>query len=270
MPKEAFGGDDDSSGLPPQETKKLKLDKFGLSPDTNIRDVFWKIIGSYATTKKPGLELKDLDEDRFALMNAARSVLSSPHNNSYGISERFLVNYCLMMMLDANWIDALAEFFDKAYSDRNKGNVLRKVVLCLRKLLLHEQYRAQIEECLKELLRNNSTNGMALTYLSQIEDKKLVEVMKKELIIIARGDIGENQINAIEALGVLKEDEEVWKSLIMLLSHWDEQARLSAAIVLKEIKGNEEVKSAAAKRLESETDPEIRKILGKILGKVAK
>ncbi len=266
MPKEAFGGDDDGSGQsPPLEPKKLKLGRFGLSPDTNIRDVFWKIMASYATTKKPGMELTELDNDRFALMNAGLSVLTSPHNASYGISERFLVNYTLMMLLDAKWNDALCEFFDKAKSNSNKEKILKKIVLCITKLLATEQYRTEIEECFKELLRDSRANAMALSYLSQIKDRKMIESMKKELIIIARGDIGENQVNAIEALSVLKDDDEVRKTLIMLLAHWDEQARLAAADALKELKNIEEVKLAAKKRLDSETDEGIKKILARIV-----
>ena len=102
MPKEAFGGDDDNSNNPLPEKKKLGLDKFGLSPDVNIRDVFWKIVGSYAATKKPGIELQTLKNDRFALMRVALSILSSQQSEQYGLAPKFMITYTIMMLLDGD------------------------------------------------------------------------------------------------------------------------------------------------------------------------
>jgi hypothetical protein len=66
MPEQTFGGDDEGGGIE-QPRKKIPLSKFGLSPDINIRDVFWKIMASYAATKKPGMELSAL-ENSFSVL----------------------------------------------------------------------------------------------------------------------------------------------------------------------------------------------------------
>ena len=116
MPKEAFGGDDDSES--PPEKKKLSLDKFNLSPDVNIRDLFWSIMGSYAATKKPGVDLNTLDNDSFVLMRVALSVLSTQQTENYGLSPRFVSMYSVMMMLDGGWDPALGEFLEQASEEK--------------------------------------------------------------------------------------------------------------------------------------------------------
>ena len=135
MPKEAFGGDDDE-GAAPEERKKPALSKFGLAPDTNIRDVFWKIMGSYAATKKPGMDLSGREHDRFALMRVALSVLSRPHNESFGLSPRFIARYALMMMLDGGWLDTLTEFLEKGTDNRLR--IGQDIAFSLRKLMEQE------------------------------------------------------------------------------------------------------------------------------------
>lgn len=260
MPKEAFGGDD--SGALPPEKRKLGLGKFGLSPDANIRDVFWKVMGGYAAAKKPGLDLAALGNDRFALMRAAVAVLSSQQGERYGLAPRFIAIYSLMMIIDGGWPDALAEFLEKA-SERKLG-IRKEVVHAIGKLLLQEKYGKAITEALASMVRGRSTGAAALEYLAEIKSQDVAGAMKKELMIIARGDIGQNQLNAIKAISLIKEDEEVRKSLIILLSHWDAQARLAAAEVLLGLPGHGDVRKAAAARLSSETDEEVRAALQKI------
>lgn len=263
MPKEAFGGEDSGGGKTPDK-RKLGLEKFGLSPDANIRDTFWRIIGSYAATRKPGVELQGLEHDRFALMRVALSVLLSSASENYGLPPKFIAEYALMMMIDGGWNDALTEFMEKAYEKRFSAR--KEVSSAVKKLLGHEKYGQALVERFGAMVRRRETGSIALHYIAEADSVALVRALKKELIIIARGDIGENQMNAIKAIALLKDDEEVKKSLIVLLSHWDAQARLAAAEVLVGMSGDENVKTAAGKRLASETNEEIRKVLKKIIG----
>jgi len=259
MPKETFGGDDEGGGGV-EERKKLPLSKFGLSPDANIRDVFWKIMASYAATKKPGVDLSTLENDRIALIRVAVSVLSSPHSGYYGMSPRFMVNYTLMMMLDAGWEDTFVEFLEEASESRS--DLGRNVMLCLRKLASgQEGYAQKIRGYFAGMIRDRQTQAIALGYMAQIENPELAKALKKELIILARGDIGKNQLNAIKTISLLKNDDEVKKSLIILLSHWDREARLAAAEILRTMASDAEVKAAAKRKIPSESDGEIKKIL---------
>jgi len=258
MPEQTFGGDD--TGGQVEEKKKLGgLSKFGLTPDSNIRDVFWRIMASYSATKKPGIDLKELEPDRFALMNAAISVLKSPHIRDYGLSPRFIVNYTITMMLEGGWEDAFTEFLVKSHE--GKEELQKNVALALRKQLESEQHSEWLRQYFKALLRQSSMNPMALRFIAGIDDIGLVASLKQELLIIARGDIGQNQLDAIAAIAALKDDNEVKRSLIIILSHWDVEARKAAAEALKAFKKDPDVREAAARRLVSETDPEIKKIL---------
>jgi hypothetical protein len=256
MPKEAFGGDGDEG--PDEEKKKLALDKFGLSPDYNIRDLFWKIMGSYAAAKKPGLELGKLEHDRFALMRVAVSVLSNPEGENFGLPPRFTSTYSIMMMLDGGWGDVLAEFLELALD--SKLRIRSYTASSLKKLIGQEKYRDGVFGLLGSMLRKNQSAPAALEYISEINEPDLAKSLKKELIIFARGDIGKNQQNAIRAISAIKDEPDVIKSFIVLLSHWDKEARLAAAKALVGVE-SDEAKEAAAKKAETESDEEIRKIL---------
>lgn len=264
MPKEAFGGDDDSSGAP-EEKKKMGLARFNLAPDVNMRDEFWRIMGSYAATKKPGVELSAHAHDRFALMRIALSVLESQHSEDYGMPPKFLATYALMMMLDGGWKDALIEFLLRGRESR--ANLKADIAYAIRRIVAQEDHRERMTEYLSSMLRGKESGGDAVAYIAEAGSEELARPMKKELLIIARGDIGENQLNAMKAISLIKDDPEVKKSLVVLLSHWDGIARLAAAELLLGFIEDKEVRSAAEKRLESESDPDIREVLKKIAGR---
>ncbi len=259
MPKEAFGGDDDEEFE--EEKKKLGLDKFNLSPDTNIRDLFWRIMGSYAAAKKPGVELEKLEQDRFALMRVAVSALSNPEGESFGLSPRFTSTYSIMMMLDGGWENVLAEFLELGLD--NKLRIRGYITASLKKLAAQEKYRDGLFSLLSAMLRKTQDAPVALEYIAEINDAELSRQLKKELIIFARGDIGSNQRNAIKAIAEIKDEPDVIKSFIVLLSHWDKEARLMAAKALVGV-DDEEVRKAAEKKAGTETDPEILKLLKRI------
>lgn len=256
MAKQTFGGDDDEEVPQEEEKKKIDLSKYSTGPDVNIREVFWAIMGSYAANSSPGVDLKDLEMDRYALMRVAIGALSRPSPLHARMTPNFIARYSMMMMLDAGWQDGFVEFLEECEQRQKKS-----IVQAIRKLS-EGKYSEKIIEYFRAMLRYRENSETALRYLRELKIRKIAEELKKELIILARGDIGENQLNAISALSVL-DDEEVVKSMIALLSHWDESARLAAAQVLQEHK-SEEVQAAAKKRLDEESDPDIRKILTKI------
>lgn len=261
MPKETFGGGDGGGSQP--ERKKPSLGKFGLMPDTNIRDVFWRLMASYAATKKPGTDLKALGHDRIALVKVALSVLSGPQAAQYGLTPKFIIAYTEMMLLDGAWEDALAEFL---IAGRAAMPGLSHDIACeLDRLYPNEAYAAVLTGCLTSMLRNKETSAVALHYVAGIGNEKLSMALKTELLIFARGDVGENQKNAMQGLEIIRDDPEVRKALVGLLSHWDAEARLAAAKALSAMGGDEEVRKAAEKRLVDESDAKVREALRRIL-----
>ncbi|VVC03033.1 Uncharacterised protein [Candidatus Bilamarchaeum dharawalense] len=263
MPKETFGGDDDKGGsTPPPPKKKLTLDKFGLTPDVNIRDVFWKIMASYAATKKPGVDLAEMGNEIFAILRVSISVISNANSEQYGLSPKFIAQYTVMLLVDGGWEKALVEFL--TLSADQKTEVKVDIAHGLKKLMVVEKYGKAIVTCFVTMLRGRDSAGIALEYIANLNEEGLVRALKKEIIIMARGDIGDNQMNAIKAISLIKDDEEVRKTLIVLLSHWDVETRRAAVEILKTISGEDEVREAAEKRISFETDETIKMILTKI------
>ncbi|MBI5224000.1 hypothetical protein HY990_06290 [Candidatus Micrarchaeota archaeon] len=262
MAEQKFGGDDDSSGNPlPAAPKKIKLPlwKFELSPDANVRDLFWKIMASYAATKKPGVDLGLYYADRFALMQIALSIGLSPHPQAFGLSTKFVIHYANMMIIDANWRDAWFEYIERLREANEK--IQHHLIFSIKTLVSSEPYRQIFSDLFTQMLRNRNSDVVALHYLANIKNVDLITSAKKELIILARGGIGQDQVNAVRSLSLLKTDQEVKRSLLVLLAHWDSEARFAAVTALKGFEKDEEIRTAASRRINLETDEEIKKLL---------
>ncbi len=257
MGKQTFGGDDDEEAAE-EIQKKLKLSKFELGPDYNIRDLFWKILGSYAATKTPGIDLNKVKSQRIALVKAALSVIESKGSHFYGLSPQFVARYTLMMVFDGEWEDAFMKFLEDARESKIKA--WEYVVQAMRHLLKTE-YKQKTKEYLKIALRNSEAYPYALFYLPKLKDKELVNELRKEVSIFARGDIDRNQLNAIESIALLKEDEEVKRILLSLLNHWDVKIRRKVAGIIKDMKLDREDYELLKRRMEAEPDEEIKRIL---------
>ncbi|MBS3067912.1 HEAT repeat domain-containing protein [Candidatus Micrarchaeota archaeon] len=263
MAKQAFGGDDDSSGQqPPQQTKKLVLDKFASKPDMNIRDLFWEIIANYAM-KKPLTkeELKALTHERIALIRIALSVLKNPQSAYFGLGRNTTALYSLMLMLDGEWEDAFTEMIVGSYEEEGKPDTT--LVAAINKIGENEKYREQIKEILRKMMRNHDKIQAVLAYLSKTSNKDILLALKKEIMIIAKSDIEKNQYYAMLTLAKIM-DEESKNVLISLINHWDVETRRTAVDLLKNDK-DPRVISLAKRQVTIENDPQIKKVLEKII-----
>ncbi|MFH1394150.1 MAG: hypothetical protein ABII71_06590 [Candidatus Micrarchaeota archaeon] len=264
MPEQTFGGDDDDGGsYGEQKPRKPKeLDKFGLMPDANIRDVFWEMMGSYAATKKPSRNLSELDNDRFAMIRVAVTVLDNPQSHHYGLSPGFVARYTAMMLLDGKWSDAFAEFLKDCKESRGKADSY--LISSFKYVWREPEYQPLVVESFRNMLRSRNGAPIGLYFVAQMKNRELISALKRELVILARGDVGENQLNAIAALALLSNDPDVIKTLQVLLAHWDAEIRKLAATCLLAYKSDGSVKSSANKRLQTEQNDEVKKILAKI------
>lgn len=262
MPKQAFGGDDDTE-YEVDEEEKPKLSKFGLRPDANIRDVFWKVMASYATTKKSGVDPKRIQEHRFTFIKIARSLLERKQSHYYGMSPQFVVRYLMMLFLDNGWSDAAAQLLAELKEGKEKSWV--HVLHALRYLVKTEKYKGEIFALLKALIRDTEVYPVALFYIANLKNKEIIEQTKKELYIFARGDTEENQRNAIDSIALLKDDMEASKMMITLLGHWDVEIRKTAAKYLKDMKIDKDIKEMINKKFESESDEDVKKALKRVM-----
>lgn len=265
-PQQKFGGDDDSSGsqLPPEQPKKLDLKKYASKPDANIRDVFWDIMANYATKKQlTKEELQPFENERHALIRIALSVIENPESAYYGISKNFVAKYTLMMTIDAEWDDVFDEFIIRSYDEGKKPD--KSVIMALNKIYESENYRNYILESFKLMIKEHSTLEAIIAYIRGMKNRELTKHLKKELLIVAKGDVETNQYNAMIAIAEIKdEDEECRSALTSLLMHWDDETRRMAATLLK---GDNDPKVAemAKRQLALETNEEVKKLLMRLI-----
>jgi len=263
MPKETFGGDDEGGAAVEEKKRKLDLSKYSKGPDMNIRDVFWSIVGTYGAKKGHVPDFSGLENDRFALVRVAIGAISGPSPLRVRLTPGHIARYSIMMVLDAGWQDCFTEFLEDCAPRESQ----RKAVLAgLKKIEEDLAYSRRLVESLRMMLRQHETSAIALRYAAELRSAKMTEELKKELTIFARGDIGENQLNAMATLAMLPGDLEVIKTMTLLLSHWDEAARKAAAEFLLKNR-SAEGDAAAGRRLDKETDPLVRAVLEKIIKK---
>jgi len=257
------GGDDDivDDILPP----KLKLTKFASKPDVNLRDVFWEIMGLYATKKEIPRELIERHKNsRMGLIRISVSTIVNPEGAYYGLSVNFTALYTLMLLLDEDWEDAFMEFLSESYEVKKVARA--PIVLAINKLSENSKYKDKLLKYLSRMIRDRYLTECTTAYVSDLSNKEFIQSLKKELLIIAKSDIEQNQYNAINALTAIKDDEIVQTTLISLLNHWDEEARKMAAMILSE-NINDKIVRAAQMRERIETNEEIKKILLRIMKK---
>ncbi len=259
--KQAFGGDDDSTPQEQLPVKKPVLHKFASKPDANIRDIFWDIIADYAMKKPPARqELESLNHERMALLRIALSVMENPKTAYLGLSRNFTALYSLKLFLDAGWLDVVEEFLVKSYEEHKKAPPI--IVAAIKKLLDEKTYGAMLTELFKNMIRTHNATAATLAFISKVGDKKLILLFKKEILIIARNDIEDNQFYAMHILAQIM-NEEAKMTLMTLMSHWDEEVRLTAVNLLKKEK-DPQIVAAAQRQYAIETNPAIKKMLARV------
>jgi|GEM_PF-1701823 hypothetical protein len=260
------GGDDDSSGSVQAEApKKLDMRKYINKPDLNVRDLFWTIMLAYAAKENVKEALKSFYGQRMSLLRVAVSVIQQPDKFlTEEMEVKDVAEYTLKMILDEGWIDVFSALIANTYN--MKDGVCFPLVIAMKKLCATEEYVKKIDEFAKELILNDQETEGLLAYLAEINDAKLSEMMKKELMILASEGLDQIQHYAMFALKPIAEKEDVQNTLIRLMDSWDDETRRIAANILQEIK-SEKVISAAKKQMELEDVEEIKETLKKIIGK---
>lgn len=264
--KQAHGGDD-TGGVVQTPVKKPSLDKFVSMPDMNVRDLFWKVMDEYAARKGKGVDPRPYADLRTALVRIALSVLQNPQSAYHGLSPGSTALYTLIMVLEGEWEDMFIEILEKTGNQDRK--LRRPMVRAMQRLLEQPVYRDRILLYLENMIKNILQIGPAMLYVVELGDVELVRVLKKWIVVVAQTDIEANQIYAISALSMLKDDPEVKPLFLRLLTHWDVQTRRIIALLLLK-QADDDVVREAARQLPFETDEDVRALLQKIVGKKPK
>jgi hypothetical protein len=166
-----------------------------------------------------------------------------------------------MMFLDGGWDDAFTSFICDAKESRMES--WKPVVQALKSLLSAEKYRERINGIFSSEIRNSKIYPCMLFYLPKLKDRKLVEAVRREVSIFARGEMEENQMNALDAISLLEGDAEAKNIMVSLLRHWDVNVRRKAAEKLKDMKIEARDVELIKNRIEAEPDKDIKNILNR-------
>ncbi|NYZ60974.1 hypothetical protein H0O01_04745 [Candidatus Micrarchaeota archaeon] len=247
---------------PPEVPDEIsKLSKYKTDADRNPRELFWEIVRAYK--EKSGLDelLKKSAKLREALVNIGATVLLEDERTYHVKMAKAKLAECILdMVIAGGWKDVLDRLLDNLY-DRRRGPNLNMMLA-----LGHAaESRPELLAWMKELLGEGRPSESVLAYVSHLGDRRLVEALKEQLMFIAKSEINEPQLYALEALSVIvREDAQVKKVFIDLMDDWDVRAK---KVVLENLSGVEDadVGRKAMAAYVYEFDPYSKNLLKEII-----
>lgn len=208
---------------PPELPDEIaKLSKYKIDADVNPRALFWEIVRAYVD--KSGLEelLKKNSKRREALVNiGASALLEDERSYHVKITKARLAECVLEMVVTGGWKDALDRLLENLY-DRRRGPNLNMMLA-----LGHAaEARPEMLAWMRGMLGEGRPSEPLLAYISNLGDRRLAEGLKEQLVFIAKSEINEPQLYALEALsGMVGDDAQVKKVFMDLMDDWDVRAK---------------------------------------------
>jgi hypothetical protein len=227
---------------PPEDI--IKMSRYKSASDENPRDVFWRLVEAYKEGEKFGELTARYSELREALVNIGCSVLEEePRGYRVRASKTVIANALFSMVVAGGWKDSLERLLSNLYQ-RKKGPEVNMLVAFGNAFAKHP---AVVGEWLKELLGAERPSEEVLSYILHAGDADMVRFLKAELLNIARTEINEPQVFAMESLGILlPEDGEVGKLFVQMMDDWDEETKGAALNTLKRLELPEAGKKAVS------------------------
>jgi hypothetical protein len=214
---------------PPEDI--VKMSKHKLSSDANPREVFWAMVEAYRANEGFGELVKKYAGIREALVNIGCSVLQEPPKaHRMKVPTATLAKCLFSMIVLGNWGDVLERALNNLY-ERKKGPHL-KMMMAFGDAFVHD--RELVGGWLKGILSEERPPEAVLAYISEVGDRELVGHLKGELLNIARTEINEPQVFAMEALAILlPDDADVEKLFVDMMDDWDLETKRVALETMK-------------------------------------
>ncbi|MFA5411827.1 MAG: hypothetical protein WC350_00565 [Candidatus Micrarchaeia archaeon] len=247
---------------PPEAPEDIaKLSKYKGDADRNPRDVFWEIAAQYLEKKDIAELAKKNAKMREALVNIGATVLTEEERTYRVRMGKAKLAECVMeMVLQGGWEDALERLLENLY-DRRRGPNLN-MMIAFGNVVGKD---SGLVGWVKKLLAEGRPPEPLLAYVAHLGDRALVAALKEQLIFIAKSEINEPQLYALEALApIVKEDSAVKKVFIDLMDDWDMRAK---KVVLESLSGMQDAdigKKAVASYV-YEFDPHAKGMLKEII-----
>lgn len=214
---------------PPDEI--VKMSKHKLSSDANPREIFWAMVEAYRANEGFAELVKKYAGIREALVNIGCSVLQEhPKAHRMKVPKATLAKCLFSMIVVGQWGDVLERALSNLY-ERKKGPHL-KMMMAFGDAF--ENNKELVGGWLKGILGEERPPESVLAYISEVGDKELVEYLRGELLNIARTEINEPQVFAMEGLAMLlPEDEDAVKLFVDMMDDWDLETKRVALETLK-------------------------------------
>ncbi|MEM4272434.1 MAG: hypothetical protein QXH30_02495 [Candidatus Bilamarchaeaceae archaeon] len=256
---------DSKEEKPPSAPDEIvKLSKYKISSDANPREIFWAMVKAC----KEGGDVETLAKRhsgiREALVNIGCSVLKE-ESKAYRVklTRAKLANCLFSMIVLGRWGDVLERAFSHLY-ERKKGPDLNMLLAFGEGFSRH---RSVVGPWLKQIITADRPPEAALSYIANAGDREMILDLRAELLNIARTEINEPQLYAMESLSVLlAEDNEVVKLFLDMMDDWDLETK---QLALETLAGKEipEAGKKAVSLYPYEQDERFRIMLERIVDK---
>lgn len=256
----------DSKEKPPPSLPEdiVKISKYKISSDANPREIFWAMVEAYKEGKGFGEMVNKYAGIREALVNIGCSVLQEPQKaQRIKIAKTSIAKCLFSMVVKGKWGDVLERMLSNLY-ERKKGPDLNML------LAFGDGFAGNSELVggwLKALLSEERPSEAILAYITELGDRKMAEALRQELLNIARTEINEPQVYAMEALSaLLPGDAETGKLFVDMMDDWDLQTK-KVALETLEMHEFPQAGKKAVSMYAYETDEAFRMALEQIIEK---
>lgn len=209
----------------------VKMSKHKLSSDANPREIFWVMVEAYREGKGFDALVEKYAGIREALVNIGCSVLQeSPKAHRMKVAKATLAKCLFTMIVKGQWGDVLERALNNLYA-RKKGPDLN-MMMAFGDAFTHN--KELVGGWIKGILSEDRPSEAVLSYISNVGDEELVDYIRGEMLNIARTEINEPQVYAMEALAILlPNDADVSKLFVDMMDDWDLETKRVALETLK-------------------------------------
>lgn len=219
--KQQHGGDDDPDVQDEEVVEKIKLDKYLHASDFNLTDMFERIIRAYQRKEKTDNLLERIKHERMSLLRSGIRAVNNglPHLK---ISKNRIAYYLVKMILDQDWRIVFKNLVTETYNLKTKHPL--PLIVGINKA--YYEQKKKFEEWTTELIINID-NEEIISLINEMHNDELTRALKKQLMLIARDDVGNNKNNAIHSLiDILNEDADIAKLFRILLRRNDPETQI--------------------------------------------
>ena len=210
----------------------VKMSKHKLSSDANPREIFWAMVEAYKEGEGFEEKVKKYEGIREALINIGCTVIEEPPKaQRMKIAKAKLAKCLIAMIIIGRWEDVLERALSNLYG-RKKGPDLNMLMAFGDGFTNN---RELVGEWIKKSLGAERPSEEILAYVAQLGDGEMAKYLRVELLNVARTEINEPQVHAMEALALLLPDDgEVSKLFVDMMDDWDVETKKIALETLKE------------------------------------